>query len=980
MKHAPSLLISLLLRGLFLAGAVNVTLADNVPDQPKVWPRSTAPANPQELDARLGELRQQYAPYLRSLPVPLPKPARTILQVEWKFTYEAKAMPKAEGIPPAPDWHGVGFDDSKWESTTVPEWRYRTAESDDSAVDPDKVDQWQGHGRNAETICWYRTPFRAEPTPAGKRTWLCFDGVEWEAQVYLNGELLGMHGIYYEPFRFDVTGKLKKENTLAVRVISGNMYGEPMSHWGIFPDVRAAKQRYTPDRAQSIPGNLPIGYHMGGGFGIFGKVYLEQTGRVHISAIFARNDLSDGKARIKVELDGKPATDLKVEIMPENFAGRSYTKTGKENVVDIPMPEAKVWSPESPYLYRCRVTAGDSDARDVLFGCRSFGLLHRKGEPEKTPLTMPIYTFKPVKANWLRIVARGSNFSSVNSIREVDCPAIVPDKTRITTDKPTKQHPPAQALDGKKEPIWVSLPPDSGDNPQLALDGKMESCWVAVGRGRWIQFPLDGKGEFDHIAIGWLDVQNRKWNFDLLVSDDGVKWTKLAYAQPSPKPEAPAKDGLASGTFLLNGKPCYLRGTNTHGLNCYSYWGQTEELLNALLLLKAANFNCTRVNQHVDFPDVRELMDRLGIMSQQEQGAGISRSGLRSEQFPHTGAVLASQTYNNPGVVLLCFGNECDYQVEPVLRAALAVDPQRIFKPISGRSSSSRVPWNLPEDLRANAVDDSHSYSGWYGNNVPQTWYNLGFFSPRRLVTVGEYGAEALDAYETMRDHYPPQIKPPAPETDTLWAAAQVKKHDVKQIAGLGRDPQNLGEYIEASQNYQASLMADRTIGMRLSPDAVGGYFQFHFIDVVPAHWPKSIVSHDQRPKQAYYAMAQVNQPVVALPQLTGAKPDAMKLWVANDLSESFPGAAIHWTVSHAGKVLLSGEQKRDVPAVGVAVGGEEIDLLPVTRQVPSFDLELTLKDSGGKELSRYRRTVRVVPPELLKLKAGSNLEDPFNK
>jgi hypothetical protein len=936
---------------------VNVAFAENVPVQPQAGARFTAPVNQRELDARLVELRQQYAPFLRSLPAALPKREQTMLPAEWKFTYEAKAAPKTQAVPPAPEWHGVGFDDSTWETTTVPEWRYRTTEGDDTALDPDNVDQWKGHAYNADTICWYRTPFRAEPTPAGKRSWLCFDGVEWEAQVYLNGELLGTHCVYYEPFRFDVTGKLKKENTLAVRVISGRLYGQPMAHWGIFPDIRAAKQRYTPERAQSIPGNLPLGYHSGGGFGIFGKVYIEQTGPVHIAAIFARNDLSDGKARVKVELEGKPATDLKVEILPENFEGRSYMKTGRESVLEIPMPEAKVWTPESPYLYRCRVTAGNSDVREVLFGCRSFGLVHHKGEPEKTPFTMPVYSFKPVKAQWLRIVANGSDKGSRNSIREVECPALVPDKTRVTTDKLDKQYPPA-----------------------FALDGKMETCWATTERGHWIQFALDGKVDFDHIAIGWHEPQTREWIFDLLISDDGAKWVKLDYAKPEPQPLAPAKDdGLASGTFLLNGKPCRLRGTNTHGLNCYAYWGQTQELLNALLLLKAANFNCTRVNQHVDFPEVRELMDRLGIMSEQDQGGKSSRDGLLRKQHIHTGTVLARQTYNNPGVVLLSFANECDFSTEPIVRAALAVDPQRIIKPISGRYSSGWTPWDVPEDLRTNAIDDGHLYPGWYDKILPQTWNNLKIFAPRRLVTLGEYGGEALDAYETMRDHYPPHIKPPAPDTDTLWAASQVRKNDVKQIVGLGRKPQNLAEYIEASQNYQEALLADTTIKMRLSPHAVAGYFQFHFIDVVPAHWPKAIVSHDQRPKKAYYAMAQVNQPVVALPQLTGAKPDAMKLWVANDLCESFPGAIIHWTVSHGGKALLSGEQKLDVPAVA-AVSGGSVDLLPLTQKLASFDLELTLKDSGGKEISRYRRTVRVVPSELLKLKAGSNLEDPFNK
>ena len=49
----------------------------------------------------------------------------------------------------------------------------------------------------------------------------------------------------------------------------------------------------------------------------------------------------------------------------------------------VPMPEAKVWSPETPLLYRCRVTVqvdeAVSDACDAPFGCRSFELVQRGG-------------------------------------------------------------------------------------------------------------------------------------------------------------------------------------------------------------------------------------------------------------------------------------------------------------------------------------------------------------------------------------------------------------------------------------------------------------------------------------------------------------------------------------------------------------------------------------------------------------------------
>ena len=51
--------------------------------------------------------------------------------------------------------------------------------------------------------------------------------------------------------------KIRQDNTLAVRVLAGRSYGEPMTYWAVFPDIRAAQQRYVPDRDRSIVGNLP---------------------------------------------------------------------------------------------------------------------------------------------------------------------------------------------------------------------------------------------------------------------------------------------------------------------------------------------------------------------------------------------------------------------------------------------------------------------------------------------------------------------------------------------------------------------------------------------------------------------------------------------------------------------------------------------------------------------------------------------------
>jgi hypothetical protein len=200
----------------------------------------------------------------------------------------------------------------------------------------------------------------------------------------------------------------------------------------------------------------------------------------------------------------------------------------------------------------------------------------------------------------------------------------------------------------------------------------------------------------------------------------------------------------------------------------------------------------------------------------------------------------------------------------------------------------------------------------------------------------------------------------------------------VKQIAGLGRNPRNLAEYIEASQNYQESLLADKVIGMRLSPQAIAGYFHFHFLDVVPVFWPKSIVSHDHRPKKAYYQLAQLNQPVVAVARLFGAKPDAMTLWVANDLSESLGRCTLDWTVSVGGTSAFHGTAVLDVPRLS-AVRGPQIDLRPLTAKAAAFDLTLLVTDAAGNVISRYQRQVRCVPDELFKPGQTDRQADPLN-
>ncbi len=150
----------------------------------------------------------------------------------------------------------------------------------------------------------------------GKRLFLVFKGVDWRAQVWLNGKYVGAHMTYCEPFRFDVTDVLQEKNTLAVRVIDGPRFGEPAAYWTLFPIPPAKDRRYVRDRDRSLGGLTSNDVTSGGGFGIHREVYLETTGPAVVSELLVRGYPKTQQAKVTVETDasaaGKMVLDLQI--------------------------------------------------------------------------------------------------------------------------------------------------------------------------------------------------------------------------------------------------------------------------------------------------------------------------------------------------------------------------------------------------------------------------------------------------------------------------------------------------------------------------------------------------------------------------------------------------------------------------------------------------------------------------------------------
>jgi len=124
---------------------------------------------------------------------------------------------------------------------------------------------------------WYKKNFMVRPDEIGpdKHVDLKFNGVDYEAEVYLNGEKLGEHEGYFTPFKFSLDDKVTpgKFNTLLVKVSGGNDGSHPFFK-------KQVKGIFTHHDCRP-GGSNPFGKSeaLGSSGGIWNDVLLESTGR-----------------------------------------------------------------------------------------------------------------------------------------------------------------------------------------------------------------------------------------------------------------------------------------------------------------------------------------------------------------------------------------------------------------------------------------------------------------------------------------------------------------------------------------------------------------------------------------------------------------------------------------------------------------------------------------------------------------------------
>lgn len=198
-------------------------------------------------------------------------------------------------------------------------------------------------------VGWYRRTVRFEKKG---RLFLCFGGVDYTADVYVNGQHAAHHQGGYNEFDIDVSAYWQEgDNEIIVRA----------------EDERRETQTYGKQGYGDIQG-------------IWQTVWLENRGSAYIDSFRFMTKIS---GEVMLLVNACAEDDAVVTARFNAQCWQSRVRDGQA-VIAMTIDEPKLWSPDSPFLYEGAIELGD-DHVDTYFGIREIkaqdGRLYLNGAP-----------------------------------------------------------------------------------------------------------------------------------------------------------------------------------------------------------------------------------------------------------------------------------------------------------------------------------------------------------------------------------------------------------------------------------------------------------------------------------------------------------------------------------------------------------------------------------------------------------------------
>lgn len=265
------------------------------------------------------------------------KPAGDKLKTEWADQIDVNnVLPEyPRPIMERSDWQNLN---GLWEYAILPVGQNEPAQFDGEILVPFAVESSLSGVQKKlgkENELWYKRTFKVPSSWNNKSILLHFGAVDWKTEVYVNDVLVGTHLGGYTPFSFDITPYLKSgEQKLVVKVWDPTNDG----YQGI------GKQHNNPERLWYTAVS-----------GIWQTVWLEPVSAKSIASLKTTPNIDTNKLVVDVDTKNTVAGDIVEVILKEGDNVVSSTKSAAGLKIELPVPNAKLWSPESPFLYDMEV-------------------------------------------------------------------------------------------------------------------------------------------------------------------------------------------------------------------------------------------------------------------------------------------------------------------------------------------------------------------------------------------------------------------------------------------------------------------------------------------------------------------------------------------------------------------------------------------------------------------------------------------------
>jgi hypothetical protein len=233
----------------------------------------------------------------------------------WKIQRASEVLSTGESISQ------TGFVNNDWVVATVPGTALVSYWNAGALPDPNFGDnQLMISESFFNDDFWYRNEFEVPSDFTGERMFLNFDGINWKADVFVNGKKTGRIEGAFIRGKFDVTDLIKpgQKNTIAVLIVKNDNIG-----------VIKEQTATSADKNGGILGADNPTYHASIGWdwiptirgrdiGIWNDVFLNVSGAVTIEDPFVTTDLA---------LPDTTAADITIEVTLRNHKTEAITGT-----------------------------------------------------------------------------------------------------------------------------------------------------------------------------------------------------------------------------------------------------------------------------------------------------------------------------------------------------------------------------------------------------------------------------------------------------------------------------------------------------------------------------------------------------------------------------------------------------------------------------------------------------------------------------